>query len=681
MDLNTLGAARSYVDDSIAGTVGVLAGKNCTIASTTKTGNITTVVFNWTADDGTSKTTSIQVVDGVKGDQGEIGLSGADGASIIDVTINELDHLICTLSNRTEVDAGLIAGGSTSTKVEASEINGNIKINEEETVVYDSTEITNSLQNKLDITDEATYTIVKTTSESSVAQYHLQKTVNGVVEAVGELINIPKDLVIESGTVEACTVANIPVDGYVIGDKYIDLLLANSNNEHVYLLVTDLVVNLANGITYDNANSELAATNVQSAIDELDNSKSDTTHTHNYAASDSAGGAATSAKKLDNTSAIGSATQPVYFNANGAPIPTSYTVEKSVPSNAVFTDTTYNLATSSTNGLLSSTDKALIDVMPKSKTIDQILGINAYKDFVVPLTEVTTGTENTYFYGQIFLKRTNNANDEITIINAMCGKRYNKEEATYSIDSSEVFTPIKPCIFTYNSKKYFGIHVNITSSEYEIFRVDARTTTNYNDIKMIFIYDTSTSQIINAEIYNSLNFATPGKSVSTNFYAIPQFVDSNYVKRKLLYFSPVPATLTSTGTAGEIAYGTNYLYMCTAANTWKKTAWGADVYSTTETVVGTYMGKPLYRKVFDCGALPNNTTKEILHNIANLNIITNISGTGWESDGTTIPLPTPARSSPVVIYIDKSKIYITAITDRSTMINSNVIIEYTKTTD
>ena len=59
-------------------------------------------------------------------------------------------------------------------------------------------------------------------------------------------------------------------------------------------------------------------------------------HTHSYAGSSSAGGAATSANKL-NTNA-GSATQPVYFT-NGVPTTCTYTLGKSVPSNAVFTDT------------------------------------------------------------------------------------------------------------------------------------------------------------------------------------------------------------------------------------------------------------------------------------------------------------------------------------------------------
>lgn len=60
-------------------------------------------------------------------------------------------------------------------------------------------------------------------------------------------------------------------------------------------------------------------------------------HSHNYAGSGSAGGSANSAVKLDTTTA-GSATQPVYFSG-GKPTACSYTLGKSVPSNAVFTDT------------------------------------------------------------------------------------------------------------------------------------------------------------------------------------------------------------------------------------------------------------------------------------------------------------------------------------------------------
>lgn len=60
-------------------------------------------------------------------------------------------------------------------------------------------------------------------------------------------------------------------------------------------------------------------------------------HTHNYAGSASAGGSATSAVKLD-TATAGSATQPVYFSG-GKPVACTYTLAKSVPADAKFTDT------------------------------------------------------------------------------------------------------------------------------------------------------------------------------------------------------------------------------------------------------------------------------------------------------------------------------------------------------
>ena len=53
------------------------------------------------------------------------------------------------------------------------------------------------------------------------------------------------------------------------------------------------------------------------------------------------------------TSSAGSATQPIYFS-NGKPVACTYTLAKSVPSNAVFTDTTYSVATASADGLMSA---------------------------------------------------------------------------------------------------------------------------------------------------------------------------------------------------------------------------------------------------------------------------------------------------------------------------------------
>lgn len=54
---------------------------------------------------------------------------------------------------------------------------------------------------------------------------------------------------------------------------------------------------------------------------------------------------ATVASKLSNTSKIGDTNKPVYFKADGTPTAINYTIDKSVPSNAVFTDRYVNSAT------------------------------------------------------------------------------------------------------------------------------------------------------------------------------------------------------------------------------------------------------------------------------------------------------------------------------------------------
>ena len=58
------------------------------------------------------------------------------------------------------------------------------------------------------------------------------------------------------------------------------------------------------------------------------------------------------ASSLAVSAAVGSATNPVYIDANGKPVKTTYTLGASVPSGAKFTDTTYSAATASALGLV-----------------------------------------------------------------------------------------------------------------------------------------------------------------------------------------------------------------------------------------------------------------------------------------------------------------------------------------
>lgn len=105
-------------------------------------------------------------------------------------------------------------------------------------------------------------------------------------------------------------------------------------------------------------------------------------HTHNYAGSASVGGSANSAIKLD--SSAGSSTQPVYFSG-GKPVACTYTLSKSVPADAKFTDTNTwrgiqdNLTSTSTSDSLSANQgrmlKGLIDGKAASNHGHNIIGL------------------------------------------------------------------------------------------------------------------------------------------------------------------------------------------------------------------------------------------------------------------------------------------------------------------
>lgn len=68
-------------------------------------------------------------------------------------------------------------------------------------------------------------------------------------------INIPKDMVVSSGSLKSVTSANDPYTGAKVGDKYIDLVIANSTSEHIYIPVSDLIDTYlaGDGLTLENS--------------------------------------------------------------------------------------------------------------------------------------------------------------------------------------------------------------------------------------------------------------------------------------------------------------------------------------------------------------------------------------------------------------------------------------------
>lgn len=121
---------------------------------------------------------------------------------------------------------GTVEAGAQVNVIEQIKVNGQI--------VTPQTKIVN-----ITIPSADTYTVEKaaTAETGYAATYHLKK--NGAVE--GAAINIPKDMVVQSGSVKTVATADTPVTGYKVGEKYIDLVLANGNDQHIYILVNDLV--------------------------------------------------------------------------------------------------------------------------------------------------------------------------------------------------------------------------------------------------------------------------------------------------------------------------------------------------------------------------------------------------------------------------------------------------------
>lgn len=141
----------------------------------------------------------------------------------------------------------------------------------------------------------------------------------------------------------------------------------------------------------------------ETEIDTKLSGKSDTTHTHKYAGSATAGGSANSAVKLD-TAAAGSATQPVYF-ADGKPVATTYTLGKSVPADAVFTDTNTHYASKNVVGsstATANTASALTNGNVYLNSVENGAVTSAHKISGSGATTVTTDTS-----GNIIISSTN----------------------------------------------------------------------------------------------------------------------------------------------------------------------------------------------------------------------------------------------------------------------------------
>ena len=117
------------------------------------------------------------------------------------------------------------------------------------------------------------------------------------------------------------------------------------------------------------------------------------------------------AARLSNTSKVGDTNKPVYFTADGVPAAISYTIDKSVPSNAVFTDTD-----TKQNIVLNTTAKAFITGVTTTPT-STAQALTGIADTSVYLT-TTEGQINatTYKIAEKVILQYNNTTDALDFV-------------------------------------------------------------------------------------------------------------------------------------------------------------------------------------------------------------------------------------------------------------------------
>ena len=113
IDLVSMILANDYTEESLQG-LGAIAGKNCTVSSITPIEGGNRVTFSYTLDNGTVKTSTMDVmdgkdgIDGLPGKDGKDGLNGTDGIGISKIekisTVDLVDTYRITFTDNSTFD-------------------------------------------------------------------------------------------------------------------------------------------------------------------------------------------------------------------------------------------------------------------------------------------------------------------------------------------------------------------------------------------------------------------------------------------------------------------------------------------------------------------------------------------------------------------------------------------------
>lgn len=110
LDIVTLQLAKKYTDAEVSGG-GAIKGKNCVVSDISSITGGNRVTFQWTLDNGTVQTGTMDVKDGADGQDGS---KGDTGLGIKAVAVSASNHLIVTYDDDTTEDAGEITNITTN---------------------------------------------------------------------------------------------------------------------------------------------------------------------------------------------------------------------------------------------------------------------------------------------------------------------------------------------------------------------------------------------------------------------------------------------------------------------------------------------------------------------------------------------------------------------------------------
>lgn len=181
-------------------------------------------------------TGKLAVTDNVKAYVGSV---SGDIETKINTVSGNVENKINEVSEKVETQINTVSGYlETAIKEEASA----------------RTDADKALSDRIDAIESGSVVTVEKLGTPSSSAYAASYVVKQNGEQVGTAIDIPKDYLVKSATIEVCKTADTPVQGLQPDDKYIDFVVNAKDGEgeksHIYLPVADLahVYSAGNGV-------------------------------------------------------------------------------------------------------------------------------------------------------------------------------------------------------------------------------------------------------------------------------------------------------------------------------------------------------------------------------------------------------------------------------------------------